>query len=62
MEEISCRQKSWEVWLKEGDRNIRFLHKIANGHYKRNLLARIKISGMWLTEEEDIKEGVARAF
>ena len=49
MEETSWRQKSREVWLKEGDRNTKFFHKMANAHRRRNFLAKIKINGAWLT-------------
>ena len=50
MEEISWRQKSREVWLREGDRNTSFFHRMANSHRRRNCLSKIKINGIWLTE------------
>ncbi|RVW67635.1 putative ribonuclease H protein [Vitis vinifera] len=62
LEEITWRQKSREVWLKEGDRNTGFFHKMANAHRRRNNVDRIKINGAWLTEENDIREGIANAF
>ena len=46
LEDISWRQKSRELWLKEGDRNIRFFHKMANAHKRRSSMARVKINGV----------------
>ena len=62
LEEITCRQKSREVWLKEGDRYTSFFHKMVNAHRRRNNVERIKINGAWLTEENEIREGIANAF
>lgn len=36
LEEVSSRQKLREIWLKDGNRNTKFLHKIANAHCRRN--------------------------
>ena len=38
MEEILWRQKSRETWLKEGDKNMGFLHMMENSNRKRNCL------------------------
>ena len=46
MEETSWRQKSREIWLKEGDRNTSFFHKMANSHNRRNNIERIWIKGV----------------
>ena len=45
LDEITWRQKSKEVWLKEGDRNTFFFHKMANAHRRRNNVDRIKTNG-----------------
>ena len=62
MEEISWRQKSRETWLKEGDRNTDFFHRMANAHRRRNCLNNICINGRKLDMEDDIKEGLVDAF
>ena len=62
MEEISWRKKSREVWLREGDRNTSVFHRMTNSHRRRNCLSKSKINGTWLTEEQEIKGGVVRAF
>ncbi|KAL6336249.1 hypothetical protein AAG906_014418 [Vitis piasezkii] len=62
MEETSWRQKSRETWLKKGDKNTRFFHKMANARARRNFLSKVKINGVTLNNEEDIKSGVCRAY
>ena len=62
MEETFWRQKSREIWLKEGDKNTKFFHKMANARARKNFLSKVNINGDCLTSEEDIKFGVCRAY
>ena len=62
MEEISWRQKSKETWLKEGDKNTRFFHRMTNAHRRRNFLQSRSINGRRLDKEVEIKEGLVNAF
>ena len=61
-EEISWRQKSRETWLKKGDRNTGFFHRMANAHRRRNCFKSISINGRKLDKEADVKEGLVDAF
>ena len=45
MEETHWRQVSRELWLKEGDKNTGFFHRMANAHRRNNSLEKIKING-----------------
>ncbi|KAJ9695145.1 hypothetical protein PVL29_010576 [Vitis rotundifolia] len=62
LEETHWRQLSRELWLKEGDRNTGYFHRMANAHRIVNSLDRIKINGVWLSEEQEVREGIAHAF
>ena len=62
LEEMSWRQKFWKLWLKEGDRNTSFFHKMANSHRRRNFMEKFKIEGRWVEEESEIHKGVVKAF
>ena len=62
LEEIYWRQKSRELWLKEGDRNTGFFHRMTNAHRRRNCLRKININGRRLDKEVEIKEGLIAAF
>ncbi|RVW76085.1 putative glucan 1,3-alpha-glucosidase [Vitis vinifera] len=53
MEETHWRQLSRELWLKKGDRNTGFFHRMANAHRRNNSLDRIKINGVWMTEDQE---------
>ncbi|XP_034695680.1 uncharacterized protein LOC117921832 [Vitis riparia] len=62
MEEVHWRQLSREIWLKEGDRNTGFFHRMANARRRVNAMAKIKINGVRFTEEQDMREGIANAY
>ena len=50
LEEIHWRQLSREIWLREGDKNTVFFHRMASAHRRNNSLDRVKINE-WLSEE-----------
>ena len=45
MEEISWRLKSWALWLREGDKNTRVFHCLANSHRRNNSITTLLIMG-----------------
>ena len=62
LEEISRRHKSRELWLKDGDKNTGYFHKMANAHRRRNCLRKISINGKMIEKEVEIKDGLIDAF
>ncbi|XP_060211901.1 uncharacterized protein LOC132639474 [Lycium barbarum] len=57
-EEISWRQKSRSLWLKEGDKNTKFFQKMANAHRRYNNIDQLVIQGETIEELARIEEEI----
>ena len=55
LEEISWRQKSWALFVKEGDNTTRFFHRLANSHRNANQIKRIEVDGVLYKDESDVR-------
>jgi len=55
-EEISWRQKSRCLWLKEGDKNTKFFQKIANSHRRGNCIDKLKVGTEIIEDKHRIKQ------
>ena len=56
------RQKSRELWLKEGDKNIGFFHKMANYHKRQSIIRIMKINGVWSSMNGTLPQDIVRAL
>ena len=56
LEEISWRQKSRALFLKEGDNNTRFFHRLANSHRRANTMRGVEVDGIMYEAESDIQD------
>ena len=54
LEEISWRQKSRMLCIKEGDNNTKFFHKMANTHKRYNHLSFLEVDGVIYEDEVEM--------
>ena len=54
LEEISWRQKSRMLCIKEGNNNMKFFHKMANSHRRYNHLKFLEVDGVIYEEEAEV--------
>ena len=62
LEEISWRQKSRVLYVKEGDRNTKFFHRIANSHRRVNSIDRIMVNGVLSSDPTAIADYISQFY
>ena len=62
LEEISWRQKSRMLCIKEGDNNTKFFHKMANSHRMFNHLRTLEVNGVVFEEDFEVSNQVVQFY
>jgi len=62
LEEVSWRQKSRALWLREGDNNTRFFHRLANLHRRNNSVESLVVNGTVMSDSVEIKEPIVNFY
>ena len=62
LEEISWRQKSRMLCIKEGDNNTKFFHKMANSHRRYNHLSFLEVDEVIYEEEANVAAQVVQFY
>ncbi len=62
LEECSWHQKSRVLWLKEGDNNTKFFHKMANSNRRRNYIGGLEVDGVYYEEEVEMRDHVVQFY
>ena len=62
LEEISLRQKSRMLCIKEGDNNTKFFHKVANSQRRYNHLSVLEVDGVIYEEDSEVADQVVQFY
>ena len=62
MKETFWRQKSRALYVKEGDNNTRFFHRLENSHRKANHISSVEVDGVLYEDESAIHSQVVQFY
>ena len=62
LEEVSWRQKSRMLCIKEGDNNTKFFHKVANSRRRYNHLSMVEVDGVIYEEGSEVADQVVEFY
>uniref|UniRef100_A0A2N9IM54 non-specific serine/threonine protein kinase n=1 Tax=Fagus sylvatica TaxID=28930 RepID=A0A2N9IM54_FAGSY len=55
-------QKSRVLWLKEGDNNTKYFHKMANSNRRRNYMHKVEVDGIVHETDKEIRDNVVSFY
>ena len=61
-EEIAWRQRSRIQWLKHGDKNTKYFHRMATTHKRIKLIEKLEVNGRELTDTDEIKTEITNIY
>jgi hypothetical protein len=61
-EEVSWRQKSRALWLREGDKNTKFFHRVANSNRRNNSIESLLINGSLTSNVPTMKTHIVQFY
>jgi hypothetical protein len=62
LEEIQWRQTSRATWLREGDKNTKFFHRVANSNRRFNSIDHLVVNGVVTTDQSEIGTGLVNFY
>ncbi|GKU86141.1 hypothetical protein SLEP1_g705 [Rubroshorea leprosula] len=60
--ELIWKQKSRSKWVREGDANTCFFHRVANGRRAQNSIAGLMCDGVWIEDPDVVKNETVKYF
>ena len=62
LEEVSWRQKSRMLCIKEGDNNTKFFHKVANSRRRYNHISMLEVIGVTYEDESEMADQAVQFY